>query len=588
MKHYFSKLLCVATIALLSMNMLWSHTAYAGEPVRHNITLSDGVVLETYLHRPIQQIRDVPAVIVLHGFNGSASVISDTGMLLTLNGYAALTISMRGWGESGGVDDCGALQGRDLVELADWLSSLEGIDARRIGAMGFSQGGQVALLGASFTDRISSTVAFFPVTDVLRWGRTTRNESVRSYVDSVCTRDSQVRSPLAVAADIMAPTLLVHGGRDGRVPTEQSLLMQQALNSAGRDSRLQIIPGAGHIFEADNWQASWPIAMEHLDNTLRDGEPLLAEVRSAQSVLGLSGDLTSYAIALSNYPILTVASSSAGPVSLYTISPSCVSCGIELIEDVRKSRVRENFVISMVPEIDADLDTISYLFCGAPSEIMENIVQYFDAVSRSDFSRGSSSEAQIAENYSTLAQRVAGLDTETQQQCLENSEFRANTATGFTTEFGMNQRVDAEPMLNPDTNREQLVFFAIDGGTGNGPRAEYLSPNELRALNDEIEQGLREVERLNRRVKALDTAIFLAEGVDIFVGLTIGYYAGPVGSSVYSGARSATYAAMGKSEEALLSSVGVVTPFAGTVGEGVDVAIDILTLTQSASEMIND
>ena len=132
---------------------------------------------------------------------------------------------------SGGVDDCGLRQPDDVAAVAAWLRTQPGVLADRIGIVGFSQGGQVALLTATRDPRLAAVVAYFPVTDVARWRQTTNNPAIPTYVTQL-GRARWRRSALAGAAcarDRRASASLIHGDADLRVPTQQSYLMHDTL-----------------------------------------------------------------------------------------------------------------------------------------------------------------------------------------------------------------------------------------------------------------------------------------------------------------------------------------------------------------------
>jgi dipeptidyl aminopeptidase/acylaminoacyl peptidase len=177
---------------------------------------------------------------------------------------------MRGWPNSEGRDDCGFDQPDDIARAADWLASLPGVDAEQIGILGFSQGGQVALLAGARTKRIKAIVAYYPVTDVERWKATTSHPTIPDYIRYVCEPGgSGFRSPLHAASKIEAPVLLIHGDRDTRVPTEQSLKMKEALLKANRQVELQIIPGAEHAFTEQQYQQAWPLTQSFFATHLK-------------------------------------------------------------------------------------------------------------------------------------------------------------------------------------------------------------------------------------------------------------------------------------------------------------------------------
>lgn len=265
-------------LALAGCASTVTEIASLSPPGRYDVTLPGaGVTLGGILFRPAATERRVPAIIVLHGWAEvgvpGAPRVEGTARRLSEQGYVTLALSMRGWPNSGGRDDCGLEQPDDIAKAAEWLASLSGVNPDRIGVLGFSQGGQVALLAGARTKRIKAIVAYYPVTDIQRWGVTTSHSGIRnSYVPYVCEPGGHWRSPVNVAGKIEAPVLLIHGDRDTRVPTEQSLRMQQALQKANRQVELQLIAGAEHGFTSGQNEQAWPLALKFFTTYLSQGE----------------------------------------------------------------------------------------------------------------------------------------------------------------------------------------------------------------------------------------------------------------------------------------------------------------------------
>jgi len=243
-------------------------------PGRHDVTFAgSGITQGGILYRP--DTTDArPALIVLHGWQAAgtngAAVVEARARRYADDGYVALALSMRGWPPSGGSDDCGLRQPDDVVAAAEWLRGAAGVQADRVGVVGFSQGGQVALLAAARDRRLRAVVAFYPVTDVAAWKTTTANADIPGYITAVCEPGGVApRSPVTRAGDIGAPVLLVHGDADTRVPTAQSQMMQAALESAGRLAQLLLVPGAQHGFTAAEDNAVQPVVDRFLATALR-------------------------------------------------------------------------------------------------------------------------------------------------------------------------------------------------------------------------------------------------------------------------------------------------------------------------------
>ncbi|WP_052849975.1 alpha/beta fold hydrolase [Streptomyces avicenniae] len=104
-----------------------------------------------------------PAVLLAHGFGGSKDDVRDEAEDLARAGYAVMTWSARGFGDSTGrigLNDPDA-EIADISRLIDWLADRPDVllDAEgdpRVGITGSSYGGAAALLGAGHDDRVDA------------------------------------------------------------------------------------------------------------------------------------------------------------------------------------------------------------------------------------------------------------------------------------------------------------------------------------------------------------------------------------------------------------------------------------------------
>jgi ABC-2 type transport system ATP-binding protein len=119
--------------------------------------------------------RPVPAVLLAHGFGGTKeSVRADAEDLAEL-GYAVLTYTARGFGRSGGQIhlDHPDYEVRDAQRLLDWLAARPEVrrDADgdpRVGVVGGSYGGALALLLAGTDPRVDAIVPMITWNDLSR------------------------------------------------------------------------------------------------------------------------------------------------------------------------------------------------------------------------------------------------------------------------------------------------------------------------------------------------------------------------------------------------------------------------------------
>jgi len=264
-------------IASLLLVICWSCVSRGpvlkeGEPVT---IPGNGIDIAGILYRPDKSTGSASGIIVLHGWSqydtNGAEIVAIPAWLFSKEGYVALALSLRGWPDTGGEDDCGGKQPFDVVAAINWLARQPGVNPRQIGLVGFSQGGQVALLAAALTEKVKAVVAYFPVTDIDRWAKTSDKSGVREgYIPDVCIRGSESKSPVYVAGKIDAAVLFVHGDQDKLVPMEQSVTMAKTLLNSGKDVQLYIVRGGTHLTRAgdDGWQEAWDLTKKFLKQKL--------------------------------------------------------------------------------------------------------------------------------------------------------------------------------------------------------------------------------------------------------------------------------------------------------------------------------
>ena len=230
----------------------------------------DGLQLVGYLFRPEVGHEPAPAVVILHDAFGGSWQMANFARSLASEGYVTLALSMRGSSGSDGVASCGARDPADVAEAVAWLGGLEGVDPTRMGVVGISEGGRVALMAAARSHLVRSVVAFSPETDMVRLRATTQFYGIPEYIDTACAPFGLSNiSPANFAPSIHASVLLVHGDDDIRVPAEQSVLMYEALESAGKIADVRFLRGAGHTYREQDWALAWPWTLQHLKKTLR-------------------------------------------------------------------------------------------------------------------------------------------------------------------------------------------------------------------------------------------------------------------------------------------------------------------------------
>jgi dienelactone hydrolase len=196
--------------------------------------------------------------------------------LLAEHGYVVLLPLMRGWG--GGQNDCGLSQSADTKRMIEWLASQPGVDPDRIGVMGSSFGGQVALLTGAITPRVKAIVSYAGPTDYVSLNA---QSSWYDWLPKECRSDLESRSPVTVASRIKTPVLLIQGDADTTVPAEQAEEMEQALWKSGGSVQLDLLSGVDHQDGNEYFLSSWSTTQQFLEANL--GKPSCVQTLHATS-----------------------------------------------------------------------------------------------------------------------------------------------------------------------------------------------------------------------------------------------------------------------------------------------------------------
>jgi dienelactone hydrolase len=104
--------------------------------------------------------RDGAAIVLLPGSGGTKGSTIDHASALAEHGYGVLALDSRGTGDSGGVAHAWGWKGdQDVAAAIAWLSERPDVDPTRIGLLGLSMGGEIALTAAAARPGIAAVVA---------------------------------------------------------------------------------------------------------------------------------------------------------------------------------------------------------------------------------------------------------------------------------------------------------------------------------------------------------------------------------------------------------------------------------------------
>lgn len=193
-----------------------------------------------------------PAVIVLHGFDGTSRhgyLYRRAGHLLARNGYCAYLVhyfdGTRGAPPSRIIDPQEfALWMQNVTDVINYVEAQPNVDPQRIGVVGFSLGAFVALSVTSDDPRVRVLVEFAGGMPA-RYAR-------------------RVKS--------MPPTMIIHGDADTVIPLTEAFKLEKLLISKNTPYQMAIYPGQGHIFDsAGKKDLTWRIRdflLDHLPASL--------------------------------------------------------------------------------------------------------------------------------------------------------------------------------------------------------------------------------------------------------------------------------------------------------------------------------
>lgn len=278
-----------------------------------------------------------PAIVLAHGFGGSKASVADEAQFLSENGFAVLTYSARGFGESTGEISMNSPQFEvaDASRVINFLGETEGIlldspGDPRVGIAGGSYGGALALLTAGYDSRVDAVAADITWNNLERslfgqsiigdapggvykelWaglffssGLEQRDGSVTEcgrFTSQWCAAynqaaagegvDEQSRalmwasSPASITSRITVPTMLGGGQSDSLFPLDETNANAEQILAANPDTPVKVIWHAGgHDGGIDEGERLREVTKDWFETYLNDGSqvPLTFEVSEVE------------------------------------------------------------------------------------------------------------------------------------------------------------------------------------------------------------------------------------------------------------------------------------------------------------------
>lgn len=222
----------------------------------------DGLLLEGYLSLPKNIPAEPVATIILP--HGGPMSEDDAGFdmfstFFTSRGYAVFQPNFRGSSGRGhdfmamAVGGMGLAMQDDLEDAVTYLVKEKIADPDKLCIVGASYGGYAALMGAVKTpDLFKCAVSFAGISDIAKLREKSRYYLNRNVVRKQLSgsRDQlKNTSPALLAERVKIPVLLIHGDKDTVVPVDQSRLMAEALQDAGKNYEYVELEGGSHFLD---------------------------------------------------------------------------------------------------------------------------------------------------------------------------------------------------------------------------------------------------------------------------------------------------------------------------------------------------
>ncbi len=241
-------------------------------------TTADGTELRLDIAQPAMGAGPFPAILVIHGgawHEGGREENHRAIADFARHGYVAVSPQYRFCPQS-----VFPAQLEDMKAAVKFLRANAGslkIDPTRIGAMGFSAGGHLALmlgLAVPRSEGVAAVVDFFGPTNL---EAKDLNDEAKAFVACLIGAPAAKKPELAAKASPVsyvnagdAPVLVFQGAGDRLVPPTQAVALMEKLSAAGVDGRVEFILGARHGWAGEEWDRTWKETMDFFDARLKN------------------------------------------------------------------------------------------------------------------------------------------------------------------------------------------------------------------------------------------------------------------------------------------------------------------------------
>lgn len=245
--------------------------------------------LKIDLARPAEGKGPFPAVLVIHGGAWRGGNKRDNRPLLeqlAQRGYVAASPQYRFCPR-----ETFPAQVHDVKAAVRWLRAHAAdyqLDPEKIGAVGFSAGGHLALMlgltgpedglegdvdGDAPSSKVQAVVNYFGPTDLAAADIPDVSKPlVKDFLGGTAEEKPEAAakaSPVTFVSKGDAPTLTFQGTKDPLVPHTQAFKLTEAMTAAGVTGRVELLVGAGHGWRGDDLKDTVAETLEFFDRYLK-------------------------------------------------------------------------------------------------------------------------------------------------------------------------------------------------------------------------------------------------------------------------------------------------------------------------------
>jgi dipeptidyl aminopeptidase/acylaminoacyl peptidase len=226
----------------------------------------DGATIEGVLIKPanFDPSKKYPLLCIIHGgptgIDRPTLLMPDTAYypvdIWAGRGALVLKVNYRGsagYGEKFrmlNIRNLGVGDAWDVVSGVDYLISKGWVDPKRVGCMGWSQGGYISAFLTASSDRFA---AISVGAGISNWSTYYYNTDITpftiSYLGDDPVDDPEIyrkTSPMSYIRQARTPTLIQHGELDRRVPIPNAYELRQGLEDRGVKVEMVVYKGFGH------------------------------------------------------------------------------------------------------------------------------------------------------------------------------------------------------------------------------------------------------------------------------------------------------------------------------------------------------